>query len=244
MADDNGKNTVRPEPVEGQKAQRSRASTSSARTDVEAPKPKSGLANMLVDYGPILVFFGVYKYFAPDEPNPIQNVVAVVWGTGAFMIAAVAALLYSKFKLGSISPMLKLSTGLIVFFGGLTVILRDPVFVQMKPTLIYAGFGIALLVGVWRGHALLKYLLEAAFEGLDDLGWRKLSLRWGVFFIVLAAANEVLRLQFDFETWLGAKLWLFLPATFLFTFAQIPMLLKHGLAVEEDAVKDQPPTGE
>lgn len=243
MSDDK-QNTVRPEALEGQVAQRVGASTSPASTDREAPKPKSGLANLLVDYGPILVFFLTYKYFAPDEPNPIQNVVAVVWGTGAFMIAAVAALLYSKFKLGKISPMLKLSTGLIVFFGGLTVILRDPVFVQMKPTLIYAGFGIALLVGVWRGHALLKYLLEAAFEGLDAEGWRKLSLRWGVFFLVLAVTNEVLRLQFDFETWLGAKLWLFLPATFLFTFAQVPMLLKHGLAVEEDAVKDKPHTGE
>ena len=97
---------------------------------------------------------------------------------------------------------------------------------------------------MWRGHALLKYLLEAAFEGLDAEGWRKLSLRWGVFFLLLAVTNEVLRLQFDFETWLAAKLWLFLPATFLFTFAQVPMLLKHGLAVEEDALKDKPHTGE
>ena len=208
------------------------------------PKAKSGWANLLVDYGPILVFFLTYKYFAPDEPNPIQNVAAVVWGTGAFMIAAVAALLYSRLKLGKVSPMLKLSTALIMFFGGLTVILRDPVFVQLKPTLIYAGFGIALLVGVWRGHSLLRYLLEAAFEGLDAEGWRKLSLRWGVFFLVLAGLNEFMRLAFDFETWLGSKLWLFLPATFLFTFAQIPMLLRHGLAVEGEAVSDQPPTGE
>ena len=211
------------------------------RTD---PKAKSGWANLLVDYGPILVFFLTYKYFSPSEPSPVQNVFAVVWGTVAFMAAAVIALLYSKFRLGKVSPMLMLSTALIVGFGGLTVILRDPVFVQLKPTLIYAGFGIALLIGVWRGHSLLKYLLETAFEGLDEQGWRKLSFRWGVFFLALAGLNEFMRLTFDFETWLGSKLWLFLPLTLLFTLLQIPMLLKHGLLVEEEAVTDQPHTGE
>ena len=62
----------------------------------------------------------------------------------------------------------------------------------------------------------------------------------------LAGLNEVLRLQLSFESWLTAKLWVFMPVSFLFTFSQIPMLLRHGLALEDakDAVQDQPPTGE
>lgn len=66
-----------------------------------------------------------------------------------------------------------------------------------------------------------------------------------MFFLALAGLNEVLRAQMDFEGWLWAKLWVFLPLTFLFTFSQIPMLMKHGLSLEgkDEALKDEPPTG-
>ena len=81
-----------------------------------------------------------------------------------------------------------------------------------------------------------EILLEAAFEGLSDEGWLKLSRNWGIFFFALAALNEALRYFYNvengtFETWLWAKFWVFMPLTFLFTFTQIPMLMKHGLDV-------------
>ena len=205
-------------------------------------KAKSGLLNLLVDYAPIAVFFGVYRYNAPANHEGIGEVAAVISGTGAFMVAAVIALVVSKWKLGRISPMLWLSTVLIVGFGGLTILLRDPVWIQVKPTAIYVLFGVVLLIGVMRGKALLKILLEAAFEGLSDAGWLKLSRNWGVFFFALAVLNEVLRAQLSFGDWIAAKLWVFLPLTFLFTFLQIPMLLRHGLAQEaEPEVLSDPP---
>lgn len=202
---------------------------------VKAPDPKgSGWLNVAVDYGPLLVFLGVYRFNAPAEPNAAGELLAIIYGTGAFMVAAVAALLFSKFKLGKISPMLWLSTALIVGFGALTIFFGDPVFVQLKPTIIYSFFGVTLLAGFFTGRALLKILLEAAFEGLSEEGWLKLSLNWGVFFLLLAGLNEALRAYLDFEGWLWAKLWVFLPLTFLFTFTQLPMLLKHGLDVGQD----------
>src|SRR5690606_31614527 len=137
------------------------------------------------------------------------------------------------YRIGKISPMLWLSTILIVGFGALTIFFNDPVFVQLKPTIIYVLFGGALLIGFARGKALLKILLESAFEGLSDEGWLKLSRNWGIFFLALAILNEVLRLQLDFGDWLAAKLWVFMPLSFLFTFTQLPMLLRHGLALEE-----------
>lgn len=206
-------------------------------------KQKSGWLNLVVDYAPVIVFFAVYKYSSPaDRENSVAEVLAVIKGTISFMGAAVVALLVSKLKLGKVSPMLWLSTLLIVGFGGLTVLLRDPIWIQVKPTAIYLLFGVTLLIGIWRGKALLKILLEAAFEGLNDAGWMKLSRNWGLFFLVLAAANEGLRHWLSFGDWIAAKLWIFLPATFLFTFAQIPMLMRHGLAVEEKAeVLENPP---
>ena len=208
------------------------------------PKQKTGWLHTLVDYGPLLVFLGVYKFYQPPEQSTFGEIAAVIYGTIAFMAAAVVALAFSKWKFGKVSPMLMLSTALIVGFGALTIWLRDERFIQIKPTAIYAFFGIVLLIGYARGKALLQILLEAAFEGLDREGWLKLSRNWGVFFLLLAGLNEVLRAQLSFESWLWAKFWVFLPLSFLFTFTQIPMLLKHGLAVEEkeDVVKDEPPT--
>lgn len=210
------------------------------------PKPDkkpSGWLNVAVDYGPLLIFLGVYRWNAPAEADAAGEILAIIYGTIAFMAAAVAALLFSKFKLGKISPMLWFSTALIVGFGALTIFFGDPVFVQLKPTIIYSVLGMAMLIGVWRGRALLQILLEAAFEGLTEEGWLKLSRNWGIFFLALAALNEALRAYLSFESWLWAKLWVFLPLSFLFTFSQIPTLLKHGLSLEdaEDEAETPPP---
>ncbi|SMQ73901.1 intracellular septation protein [Altererythrobacter xiamenensis] len=209
------------------------------------PKPKSGWLNILVDYGPLLVFLGVYKFYQPPETSTFGEIAAVIYGTIAFMIAAVIALAFSKLKFGHVSPMLTLSTALIVGFGGLTIWLQDERFIQFKPTAIYALFGVLLIGGWLRGKALLQILLEAAFEGVDREGWLKLSRNWGFFFFALAGLNEVLVRMMDFEGWLWAKLWVFMPLSFLFTFSQIPMLLKHGLSFEDadEVLKDEPPTG-
>ena len=210
----------------------------------EPSSKPSGWLNILVDYGPLLVFLAVYKLNAPDEPGPLGEIAAVIKGTIAFMVAAVAALIFSKWKFGRISPMLILSTTLIVGFGALTIWLQDEKFIQIKPTVIYLFFGVVLLVGWLRGKALLQVLLEAAFEGLTKEGWLKLSRNWAIFFFALAGINEALRASLSFESWLWAKFWVFLPLTFLFTFSQIPMLLKHGLSLDDqvEPLKDEPPT--
>ena len=212
--------------------------------EAQTKKSSSGWLNVAVDYGPLVVFLGAYKWFSPEESDAIAEVAAVIKGTLAFMVAAVIALAVSKWRLGKVSPMLWFSTALIVGFGALTIFFGDPVFVQLKPTIIYSFFGVALLAGFWRGKALLKILLEAAFEGLSDEGWLKLSRNWGVFFLVLAALNEGLRAYLDFEGWLWAKFWVFMPLSFLFTFTQIPMLMKHGLDVGQDDAQNDDSQGD
>ena len=206
-------------------------------------KPKSGWLNIAVDYGPILLFFLIYRHYSPaDKQDMVGEVFAVVRSTVGFMVAALIALAVSRFKLGHVSPMLMLSTALIVVFGALTVLLNDPFYIQIKPTAIYLMFGLALLGGWLRGKALLKILLEAAFEGLSDRGWMILSRNWGLFFLFMAATNEAFRHYLSFGDWIQAKLWVFLPASFIFTFAHMPMLLRHGLATraEEEVVLHPP----
>ena len=209
----------------------------------DAGPKKSSWLNLLVDYGPILLFFLVYRYYSPaNKEDTVTEVMAVIRGTGAFMAAAILALIFSLKKFGHVSPMLMLSTALIVFFGGITILLQDPFYIQIKPTVIYLFFGLALLGGIMRGKSLLKLLLDAAFEGLDDRGWMILSRNWGVFFLLLAGLNEAFRHYLSFGGWLQAKLWFFLPASFLFTFAHMPMLLRHGMGQngKEEALTHPP----
>jgi intracellular septation protein len=207
------------------------------------PKPKSSWLNLVVDFGPLLVFFLAYRHYAPPAGDQgIGTVFAVTKGTIAFMVATVIALIVSRWRLGHVSPMLWLSTVLILGFGTLTVLLGDPFWVQVKPTAVYLLFAVVLFGGLLRGKPMLRYLLQSAFDGLDEQGWLKLSRNWAIFFLFLAALNEVLRQVLTFDGWLQAKLWGFTTLSFLFTFTQIPMILRHGMGEDaKDEVISHPP---
>lgn len=183
------------------------------------PVPHTALPLML-DYGPLLVFFVIYR---------LSDVFA---GTLAFMLAIVVAVAVSRWRLGRVSPMLWLSAILVIGFGGLTLYLHDERFIQFKPTVIYALLSMLLFGGLFMGRPLLKYLLEAAYEGLSDRGWMLLSRNWAIWFAAMAVANEVMRATLSFDAWLSAKLWGVSIATLVFAAANVPMLMRHGLGSE------------
>lgn len=187
---------------------------------------------MALDFGPLLVFFLGYRLarWHFGEANPIT---ATLFSTAAFMLAIAVAVLVSKVKLGKVSPMLWLSAVLVIFFGALTLYFRNPSFIQIKPTIIYAFFALMLLGGWMRGKPLLRYLLQSAYNGLSEAGWLKLSLNWGLFFATLAVANELMRATMSFDTWLTVKVWGVTIASMLFAAANLPMLMKHGLNLGE-----------
>lgn len=202
-----------------------------------APERKnhSPLVNLAIDYGPVAAFFVAYRLFKPSGAASLGDVAAVTKSTGVFMAATVLALIASKWIRGKVSPMLWLSTVLVCGFGALTMISQDEGWIRHKPTAVYALFSVMLLIGWIKGKPTMKYLLESAFDGLSDEGWMKLSRNWGWFFLFLAALNEVFAYKgwFTFDQWLRAKLFVFMPLSFLFTFAHMPMLLKHGLGQEK-----------
>ena len=195
----------------------------------DAAPPARGLGFAL-DFGPLLIFFLTYKFAAPDD-SPI---LAIVYGTAAFMVAIVVAMIVAKVKLGRVSPMMWMSAVLILGFGALTIYFRDPRFIQHKPTIIYAGFAILLFGGLMRGRAMLRYLLEAVFEGLSDEGWLKLSRNWALFFVAMAALNEIMVATLSFDSWLTIKVWGITVLSFVFALSQVPMLMKHGFAIEDE----------
>lgn len=193
-----------------------------------AEKPAApGWFGPALDFGPLLAFFLAYKFWG------------VFAGTAVFMLAIAAAVLISRMKLGRVSPMLWLSAILVVGFGGLTIYFHDPKFIQVKPTIIYTLLAALLFGGLITGRPLLRYVLEAGYKGLSDIGWMKLSRNWAWFFAAMALANELIRTSFTFDQWLLIKVWGATIATLIFALANIPMLMKHGMALEQ--VEKQPP---
>lgn len=211
---------------------------------------------MAVDYAPLIVFFLV-NFLAPAAPmmrlvgslsgflDGMDRVGAlviarVICATAAFIVATVAAMIVSRVKLGTISPMLWISGGLVVVFGGLTLWFHDPRFIQMKPTIVYATFACVLAFGLFTGRPLLEGLLGSAYPGLTAVGWRKLTRNWTGFFIGMACLNEVVWRNTNWDFWVGFKLWGAIPLTLGFALANIPMLMRHGLEMEKDAIVETP----
>lgn len=203
-------------------------------TDAKTPAaahPKPGALGTALDFAPLLIFFVAYKLGG------------VFVGTGAFMVAILIAVGIAKWKLGRVSPMLWLSAVLVIGFGALTLYFRDPKFIQFKPTLIYAMFAAILFGGLLMGRPMLKYLLEAAYDGLSDEGWRKLSRNWAWFFVGMAVVNEVLRDTVSFEAWLTIKTWGLTILSMAFAAANIPMLMRHGMTTDTAKEPPVPPAG-
>jgi len=213
----------------------------------DTKSPHNGTLSLMLDFGPLLVFFLTYKgagwIWGPGNP-----ITAMTFSTAAFMLSIVIAVIVSKVKLGRVSPMLWLSALLILFFGGLTIYFHDQRFIQIKPTIIYAFFALMLFAGLVRGKPLLKYLLQAAYDGLTHEGWLKLSRNWALFFVAMAVANEVMRRSMSFDAWLAVKVWGVTIVSVVFAVANIPMLMHHGLSLGEEPAADEigettPPQG-
>lgn len=209
---------------------------------VPAPPPaKHGWLNFAIDFGPLLVFFLTYK-FSSGGTGAFAATTGAIKGTVAFMAAIIVAMIVSKWKLGRISPMLWMSSILVLGFGALTIWFHDERFIVMKPTIIYAAFAVLLLGGWLLKKPMLKYLLRSALEGVTERGWLLLSRNWGLFFAALGVANHVMyeliqAKQMSFDLWLTIKVWGVTALSFLFTLTQVPVMLKHGLAVTEGADK-------
>ncbi|WP_445193211.1 septation protein A [Sphingomonas sp. Tas61C01] len=225
-------------------------------TQHSSTPPAPGL-RLGLEYGPLLIFFAAnfllpsatamrlvaqFSSFLSDMDRVGALVIAkVIVATAAFVLATAIAMIVSQAKLGRISPMLWISGALVVVFGGLTIYFHDPRFIQMKPTFVYAIFAGVLGIGMLTGRPLLQGLLGSAYPGLTEAGWQKLTRNWAIFFVAMACLNEAVWRSTSWNFWVGFKLWGAIPLTLLFAMANIPMLMRHGLSVGEDAVGDVPP---
>ncbi len=189
------------------------------------------MLKMALELGPLLIFFfGNLRGEWLIRTFPVFGALGgpLFVATALFMIATVVSLVTSRLVFGHL-PVMPFVSGIVVLvFGGLGIYLQDEIFIKMKPTIVNMLFGGLLLGGLLFGKSLLGYVFNAAFQ-LDDEGWRKLTLRWGLFFLVLAVLNEVVWRNFSVDFWVNFKVWGTMPITILFTMSQMPLIMKHSL---------------
>ena len=220
------------------------------KSQADIRKPGHALLKFAVELGPLLVFF-----LANSRPESMQALASPLFAaldyappalflqkpiflaTVVFMLAMLLALIASLLWLRHI-PVMPLISGLMVLvFGGLTLWFADDMFIKIKPTAVNLLFGTTLLGGVMLGKPLLKIVLESVLQ-LDEAGWRILSLRWGCFFYLLAAMNELVwRTQSDAD-WINFKVFGIMPLTLIFAMAQTGLINRHQIGEETQSGRD------
>jgi len=186
------------------------------QSQIEAMSPRKQALKLLVEIGPLVVFFvGNTQY-------------DIFVATGAFMAATAVSLLASRLIFKRV-PAMPLVTGVFVFvMGGLTLYLHDELFIKLKPTIVNVLFASILLGGLAYGHSLLKYLFSDVFQLLDE-GWRKLTLRWALFFLFLAVLNEIVWRFFSTDFWVAFKVFGIMPLTLIFSIMQLGLMQRYQI---------------
>jgi intracellular septation protein len=190
----------------------------------------------VLDLGPLVLFFLANSRPALFLPlvSPILPAdvaagerVGIFVATAVFMVAVVAALAVSYVLMRRL-PVMPLVTAVIVLvFGSLTLFLHDELFIKLKPTIIYVLFGGVLVGGLAFGTPLLGLVFDSVFH-LTEEGWRKLTLRWALFFFALAILNEIVWRTQSTDVWVGFKVFGVVPLTFVFAALQYPLLTKYA----------------
>lgn len=192
-----------------------------ARIMTTTKKPQlNPLLKLALDLGPLALFF-----FANTRYG-------IFVATATFMVAVLAALAVS-FAMTRQLPIMPVVTAIIVVvFGGLTLILHDATFIKVKPTIIYALFGAILIGGLIFKKPLLGVVFDSMFD-LTDEGWRKLTLRWAIFFLVLAVLNEIVWRNTSTNVWVDFKVFGVTPLTLIFGALQVPLLKRYAIEPAE-----------
>jgi intracellular septation protein len=180
-----------------------------------APRHINPLLKLALELGPLAVFF-------------LSNGRAGLFAATALFMGATAISLIVSWILIRRVPTMPLVTGVVVLvFGGLTLYLHDELFIKLKPTIVNTLFAVVLLGGLFFGKSFLAVVFDSAFN-LTEEGWRKLTFRWGLFFVFLAILNEIIWRNFSTDFWVGFKVWGVFPLTFIFAASQFPLLQRHA----------------
>jgi intracellular septation protein len=193
-----------------------------------SPNP---LVKLGLEFGPLAIFFLANSY--GERLFGITHDRRIFVATGIFIAASLISLALSKILLNHLPRMAIVNAVVVTVFGGLTLALNDSLFIKIKPTIVNTLFGVILLGGLAMGKLFLPIVLDSVMK-LTEAGWRKLTLRWGLFFLVLAIINEVVWRTQTEDFWVAFKVWGIMPITLAFALSQTPLIMKHELKDEAE----------
>ena len=211
----------------------------------KAPAQNPAL-KLVLEMGPLVLFFLANKWpqffeplFRPILPAALLSGdrAGIFTATGVLMVSVVVALFLSWLVTRHLPVMPVVTAVAVVFFGSLTLFFDNDLFIKMKPTIVNSIFGAALLGALAFGKPLLPILLDSVLH-LTETGWRKLTLRWGLFFFVLAVLNEAVWRTQTTDFWVSFKAFGTMPLTIVFALSQVPLILKYEIKSPNEAGKE------
>lgn len=185
---------------------------------------------LLFDFLPVLAFFIAYK------------VTDIYTATGVIIVAMLIQAAVQWFTKRKLSPMMMISTVLVLVFGGITLLVHDKTFIQWKPTVLNWLFAAAFLISQYVGGQTLVQRLMGSQIQLDSALWKRLNLMWVAFFFVMGTANIYVLQQFSEAVWVNFKVFGMLGLTLVFVVIQGIWLA--GKLPQEGANSNPPPEPE
>lgn len=169
-----------------------------------------------LDFGPLVAWLAAYLLSG-------KNIYFGIW---VAIIASVIALGIYYWKTRRVAVIPAVTCFIMVVFGGLTIYFHDDAFVMMKPTLVYLFMGGGLMVSALTGKNVLGEAM-GPYVKLPPEAWKIFLTRYALFCFAMAIANEVLRRNLEFDTWLNVKIFGFTIIAFGFMMTQMPLIMKY-----------------
>jgi intracellular septation protein len=186
----------------------------------------------LFDLFPIILFFIAFKVFD------------IYVATGVVIVATIAQIAWVWHRHRKVDTMLWVSLGLVVVFGGATLLLRDETFIKWKPTVLYWLFAVTLFASAqFFGKNLIRAMLSQAQMDLPEPLWARLNFAWIGFFVVMGALNLWVAFNFSTDTWVSFKLFGSMGLMLIFIIGQGLVLAKYIPEEKEEAVPPGPGEG-
>ncbi len=187
---------------------------------------------LLLDFFPIILFFVAFK------------VSGIYVATAVAIVATIAQIAWIRWRTGKVEPLQWISLGVIVVFGGATLLAHSETFIKWKPTVLYWLMGGALIAGpLFFGRNFLKSLLGSQVT-LHEAGWRAMNWSWSAFFLAMGVINLWVAYTFDTDTWVNFKLFGGIGLMLVFVLAQGLYLARYMKSDEAndpaDPTKPQP----
>jgi intracellular septation protein len=148
----------------------------------------------LFDLFPVILFFAAFKIYG------------IFTATAVAIIATLVQIIYVKLRHGKVDKMLLISGVIITVFGGATLLLKDPAFIQWKPSVLYWLFAAGLIgAKLLFNKNPMRAMMEKQIQLPDNI-WSKLNSAWAILFLALGFLNLYVAFNYSQDTWVNFKL--------------------------------------